>query len=543
MYVDALLDRKKDIIHVVERLNGKRKYVQYPAQYVFYYPSQNGKHTSIHGDKLARVVSNTSKKFNIEKKIHADKWLHESDTNVLFRCLSDHYAGKDAPKLNIGFFDIETAFCKKRGFAPPDDPFNSITAIAVHLNWLGKTICLTIKPPSMSEIEAQGIVAKFPDNVMLFATEELMLLAFLELIADVDVLSGWNSSAFDIPYTVNRVIRILSNEHAKKFCLWGESPNRRQFERYGKLQETYDLVGIQHLDYFDLYRKYTYQEMHSYSLDAISEHELDERKVEYDGTLDQLYNNDYEKFIRYSLQDVDLIVRLDKKLQFIDLANVIAHDNLVLLPTTMGSVAQIDQAILNEAHRKGQVVPDRERSFKDSSVAGAYVAYPKKGLHDWVGSMDLNSLYPSIIRALNMSPESLVGQIRPTYTHEYIQHKIEHEKKGLAEAWEGKFASLEYDLVMARDKVKIMHIDFSDESVIEGTGAEIYRLIFEERMPWVLSSNGTIFNSDHAGLIPGLLDRWYSERKDLQKKAKAYKAIVMGIPISKELSNKLRNID
>ena len=524
-YIDAFFDKKKDTIHVVERVDGKRKFKKYPAQYVFYYPSPNGRYTSTHGDALTRVTCNTYKKFNTEKRIHADKWLHESDVNTVFRCLADNYQNQEAPSLNIGYFDIETDFNRTRGFAPPADPFNKITAIALHLNWLNKTVCLTIKPDGMSKSNAEDIVAKFSGNAILFDSEKEMLLTFLELINDVDVLTGWNSSAFDIPYTINRIIQTLGADYAKGFCLWGQSPAKRQFERYGKIQETYDIVGIQHLDYYDLYRKYTYQEMHSYSLDAISEHELGEKKVEYDGTLDQLYNNDYEKFIAYNIQDVDLIVKLDKKLQFIDLANVIAHDNLVLLPTTMGSVAQIDQAIINEAHRRGLIVPDKERSSKDSSVAGAYVAHPKKGLHEWIGSMDLNSLYPSIIRSLNMSPETLVGQIRQDYTREYLSHAMEVEDKGLAEAWEGKFGSLEYQLVTEKDRSKKMYIDFSDGGVARGTGAEIYQMIFSENSTWMLSANGTIFSTQTAGLIPGLLDRWYSERKDLQQKAKSFKGV------------------
>ena len=210
--------------------------------------------------------------------------------------------------------------------------------------------------------------------------------------------------------------------------MWGKYPNRREFERY-KAQETYDTVGRLHLDYMQLYRKYTYHEMHSYSLDAIGEYELGERKTEYQGTLDQLYNNDFETFIRYSRQDVDLLVRMDKKLQFIDLANVIAHDNTVLVQTTMGAVAVTDQAILNEAHSRGLICPDKQHDKTQKhypqtcTAAGAYVATPKKGFHQWIGSMDLNSLYPSILRSLNMSTETIVGQIRHTLTVMLNEHK------------------------------------------------------------------------------------------------------------------------
>ena len=136
------------------------------------------------------------------------------------------------------------------------------------------------------------------------------------------------------------------------------------------------------------------------------------------------------RFLEYNIQDVMLIANMDKKLQFIDLANTIAHDNTVLLYTTMGAVATTEQAIINEAHRRGFVVPDRKRggSKKDTAAAGAYVAFPQKGFHEWIGSMDINSLYPSVFRALNMAPETIVGQLRQDFTEEELTNKtIEFE--------------------------------------------------------------------------------------------------------------------
>ena len=200
---------------------------------------------------------------------------------------------------------------------------------------MNTTICLAIAPKTLTHDAAEEITNKF-ENTMLFATERDMLEAFLDLIDDADILTGWNSEGFDIPYMVNRVARVLSKSHTRKFCLWDKFPRERKFERFGAEQQTYDTIGRVHMDYMQLYRKYTYHEMHSYSLDAIGEYELNERKVDYEGTLDQLYNNDFEKFIAYSRQDVDLLVKLDAKLQFIDLANVLAHSNTVLSTNNNG---------------------------------------------------------------------------------------------------------------------------------------------------------------------------------------------------------------
>ena len=526
-YVDAFLDRDSDRIHVVERVNGERKFVEYPAKYVFYYPDARGKYTSIFGDKLERVVCNSGKKFNTEKKIHSNKGLFESDINPVFRCLADNYDPTQSPELNICFFDIEVDFNKDKGFADPSDPFNAVTAIALHLTWLKKTICLTIKPNTLSKEQAQEIVDKFPDT-FLFDTERELLETFLALIDDADILSGWNSEGFDIPYMVNRVARIASKSHTRQFCLWDKFPKAKTIVKFGKESETYELQGRVHLDYLELYRKYTYHEMHSYSLDAIGEYELDERKIDYEGTLDQLYNYDYEQFIAYNRQDVDLLVKLDKKLQFIDLANVLAHSNTVLLATTMGAVAQTDQAIINEAHSRGLIVPDKDRSGefqrgyeRNVQAAGAYVADPVVGMHEWIGSIDLNSLYPSILRSCNMSTETIIGQVRHVFTAQGIESSFaKYKESPVARFWEGRFATEEYELVMNRDTSERLYLDFENGDSYELTGAEIYELIFNNGQPWIISANGTIFTYEKKGIIPGLLERWYAERKELQKKAK-----------------------
>ena len=247
-YVDAFLDRDKDIIKVVERINGRREFREYPAKYTFYYPDPRGKYTSIFGDKLTRTQVNTSKKFNTEKKIHANKKLFESDVNPLFRCLADNYLDKEVPKLNLAFFDIEVDFNKEKGFAPPEDPFNKVTAISVHLSWLEKTICVAIKPDTITTDQAKEIMDKF-DDTFLMETEEELLSTFLELIDDADVLSGWNSEGFDIPYLVNRITRVLSKSHTRKFCLWDRMPRERTLIKFGKESQAYELTGRVHLDY------------------------------------------------------------------------------------------------------------------------------------------------------------------------------------------------------------------------------------------------------------------------------------------------------
>ena len=520
-YVDSRWDRDKDIVYVVERDPKKgRIFQEYPARYQFYYPDQRGKYKSIFGESLNKVSARTFKEFTKEQRIHSNHKLYESDINPVFRCLEENYLGKEPPKLNVAFFDIEVDFDPERGYASPEDAFMPITAIAVHLQWMDTLVCLAVPPKTLTMEQAQEQVKEFP-NTILFETEYEMLDTFLNLIEDADVLSGWNSEGFDIPYTVNRVTKTLSKEDTRRFCLWGQLPKKREYEKYGKDAVTYDLVGRVHLDSLELYRKYTYEERHTYRLDAIGEMEIGESKTVYEGTLDQLYNNDFRKFIEYNRQDCALLDKLDKKLKFLDLANTVAHENTVLLQTTMGAVAVTEQAIVNEAHHRGMIVPSRPRrdDTANNQAAGAYVAYPKKGLHDYIGSMDINSLYPSVIRALNMGPETIVGQLRQDYTKEEIETKIA-KGDSFAGAWEGKFGSNEYEFVMNQDRAHDIIIDWENGETSVMSGAQIYELIFESNNPWMLSANGTIFTHEREGIIPGLLKRWYAERKEMQAKLK-----------------------
>ena len=518
MYVDALLDREKDRIHIVERVDGKREYRDFPAKYIFYYDDPKGKFKSIYGKPVSKTQCRTLKDFRRELKIAGKKQTYESDFNPIFRILEENYLGIDAPKLHTCFFDIEVDFDKERGFSTPEDPFNPITAISLYLQWSKQLITLAIAPKGIDKAEAKKISSQF-ENCFLFDEESQLLDTFLTLIEDADILSGWNSEGYDIPYMVNRVKRVLSKDDTRRFCLWGQYPKQRTFERFGAETLTFDTIGRVHMDYMQLYRKYTYHEMHSYSLDAIGEYELDERKVQYDGTLDQLYNNDFEKFLDYSRQDTMLLNRLDEKLKFMELSSELAHANTVLLQTTMGAVAVTEQAIINEAHQRGLVVPSRKsrEQLGSTQAAGAYVAYPKKGLHDWIGSIDINSLYPSAIRALNMGNESIIGQLRQDYTDAHIKDSM-NNKKSFAESWEGLFGSLEYEMVMNKDTEKDIVVEFEDGSSEVMSGAKIHKMIFNSGKTWMLSANGTIFDSSIEGVVPGLLSSWYIERQELQKK-------------------------
>ena len=537
-YVDGFFNKNKDVVQIVERVNGKRIISDMRPEYNFYYGDPGGKHRSIYGDKVTEMRCKSGKDFKKNVAFNKHNKLFESDVKPVNKTLAKHFLGATPPDLHNAFFDIEVDFDPQRGYSSPEDAFMPITSIGVYLQWMDVMVCLAVPPKRLTWEQAEEIAKKMPE-VVLFRTEAEMIAAFLEVIEDADILSGWNSEGYDIPYTVNRTIRTLGKEATRKFCLLNQFPPMRTYESHGAERKTYDLIGRVHLDYMHLYKKYNYEERHTYRLDYIGEMEVGERKVAYEGSLDRLYNYDFEKFLLYNIQDVMLLDKLDKKLKFINLASLIAHENTVLLPVTMGAVATTEQAIINEAHRRGMVVPDRIRNRADhEKAAGAFVATPKRGFHRWIGSSDLTSLYPSVLRALNMSNETMVAQISLEYTDAEIASKmagtwvipetgkLAKKSKTVGDAWQGKFGSNEFEWVMSKDvnvplKLEMVDRDATTTTVIETNGAEIYNLVFNSGQPWNISANGTIFKTDQEGVIPGLLKRWFEERIELQAKKKA----------------------
>lgn len=553
MYVDAIWNKERNTIDVVERVNGERKFVSHPTRHVVMWPSIKGKHKSIWGEPLDKFETARWEDFQKELRMIPSDKRYESDQNPIFRCLYDNYRHLPSPQLNVAFWDLEVDMHPTRGFSSPDEAFNPITAVSVYCNWLDRNFTLVVPPRSLTHEQAQTIADGFEDTVV--CDDETQLLdVFLTLIEDADIISGWNSSGFDIPYLHNRIVQVMSKEHTRRMCLWNKFPKKREYEMYGKTHVTYDIFGRVHLDYLDLYRKHTYHEMHSYRLDFVGEYEVGEKKVAYEGSLDKLYNEDFEKFIAYSRQDVMLLYKIDHKLKFIDLSNDLAHTNGVLLNTTLGSVQLIDTAITRRAWDLHMCVPARPpREFKDSQVSdldddadashgivGAYVADPVQGIHDWIGGVDINSLYPSAIRSLNMSKETVVGQIRSDQTDRLTAKRMKEEKRSFADAWNEQFHTLEYGQMIRREHV-ILTVDLSDGTHVEMTGDQLYQWIFENpKRKMTVSANGTIFSVDTEGIVPGLLAQWYSERKQLQAQAKAWLDLSTGgIKLDAELVEKL----
>ena len=237
-YVDALYNREKDEIQVVERINGKRVYNTLTPNYTFYYEDARGTHRTMWNKPCVKVVSNNYKTFQKELRSNSDRKIHESDINPIFRCLEENYLGVEAPKLNVAFFDIETDFDPKKGFASPWDPFSRITAISVYISQTNKLHTVVLKPDVPERLpdgsrnpiflsweQAERITSKFED-CELCNDEEQLLERFVDLIEDSDILTGWNSTSYDIPYVVNRIERTVGKQLSQRLCLWNQRPKK-----------------------------------------------------------------------------------------------------------------------------------------------------------------------------------------------------------------------------------------------------------------------------------------------------------------------------
>ena len=243
-----------------------------------------------------------------------------------------------------------------------------------------------------------------------FDTEREMLQHFLAWWAQhtPDILTGWNVNLYDVPYICRRVNRMLGSKWMRSLSPWNRTNEREVFVQ-GRKNYAYDVSGVNILDYLDLYRKFTYSNQESYRLDHIAFVELGQRKVdhsEYENFKD-FYTSDWQKFIEYNIQDVELIDRLEDKMKLLDLAITMSYDAKVNFEDVYSQVRMWDTMIYNYLTDRKVVVPPKKGARKDEKYAGAYVKEPNPGCYDWVVSFDLNSLYPHLIMQYNISPETL----------------------------------------------------------------------------------------------------------------------------------------
>jgi len=230
-----------------------------------------------------------------------------------------------------------------------------------------------------------------------------------------DVVTGWNVEQFDIPYLTNRITKLFGEDEAKKLSPWNRI-SKRDTVMMNRPVQFYDISGIAILDYIQLYRKFTYSQQESYRLDNIAHVELGEKKLDYSEfeTLHQLYKHDYQKFIEYNIKDVELVEKLEDKMKLIELALTLAYDNKVNYDDVFTQVRMWDAIVYNYLLKKKIVIPQMKKGSKSSQYEGAYVKDPILGMHEWVASFDLNSLYPHLIMQYNISMETLIEPTKYT---------------------------------------------------------------------------------------------------------------------------------
>lgn len=442
-----------------------------------YKKDPNGKYISLYGDKLSKVTN----------FIKNDPDLFESDIAETTRILVDMYGDSDMPSKGIVTmtFDIEVEMIT--GIPDPTQGNNEVTSIAYHDSATNHYTILVLD-------KKRKLENKTTDNktVIPCYDEKTLLLKFIDAIQEIQphVMTGWNCDAFDIPYLHNRIKRVLGKKHANNLSVIGEM-------FYSPYRNRYTIGGTSVLDYMTVYKKFSYKELPSYALNAVCMTELGRGKIEYEGNLDDLMENDIDTFIEYNITDVELVIELDKKLQYIDLVRGIAHVGHVPYEDFVYSSKYLEGAMLTYLkHIGGVVAPnkpaDRQekmQELKDSGekgFIGAFVKDPVPGRYDWMYDLDLTSLYPSIIMTLNISPETKIAKI---------------------EDWNAE------DFNRGR----------KDEYIVGGEKVSKEKLkAFLEKYKYTVASNGVMYSSDKTGLIPAILSDWFDKRVEYKNEMKKY---------------------
>ena len=322
-------------------------------------------------------------------------------------------------KINVSTIDIETEY--DDGFPEPSIADQKILAITLKNN-----IHNTYWVWGYGDYDTNAALIK-PVNYIKCRDEAQLLKRFIEFLNDPlktpDVITGWNVRFFDIPYLINRTNRILGSDYARRFSPWGLVDGGK-ITRRNKEEQVFDIKGIQQLDYLELFQKfgYTYGQQESYRLNHIAHVVLGERKLSFDesGSLKNLYKDDFQRYIDYNMKDVELVDRLEEKMGLITLAMTIAYKGGVNYQDVFGTVSIWESIIYRKLNLDKKVPVISSNYSIKTAFAGGYVKDVQTGMHDWVVSFDLNSLYPNIIVQWNMSPETLIDQAEPNSVDYYL---------------------------------------------------------------------------------------------------------------------------
>lgn len=309
--------------------------------------------------------------------------------------------------------------------------------------------------------------------------EQELILQFVDFWkADYpDIASGWNSSGFDFPYIINRFMRLFGDDFVHQLSPVGVVRSRRVFTDMGKETTIWSISGIALIDYMDLYRTFSPGEKESFSLNYISELELGEGKIAYNAvSLSELAQTDWKLFVDYNVQDVHLLVKLEEKLKFLEIARMLSYKGCTNFEAALGKVAIVTGAVAIQASKQGYIIPTFPNKMERESYEGGLVRDPEKGIQKAIVSFDVNSLYPNTIITLNISPETKLGKI--------VDGDYKTDEDVTIRLMNGsihKLASSTFKKFLAAEQVS-------------------------------LSQAGVMYSQKTKGVIPNLIDQIYTER-------------------------------
>ena len=446
-----------------------------------YTKSKAGTYVSLYGDRLKRITG-------WEKD---QKDLFESDVNPEIRVLVDNYTDSDdvSKDHRTMIFDIEVEVTL--GFPDVKKAENRITAIGFNDPRTDEYFCYVLDEHNKLKLGESKKLSNGDEITEAFIDEYDLLNAFFKKYMEIKptILTGWNVEFFDVPYLYNRTCNVLGANVANLL-----SPIMNvKWSDFGTGK--YKIAGVSILDYLQLYKKFTFSEKSSYRLDNIGNIEVGEKKIEYEGTLNDLYENDIDKFVQYNLQDVKLVKKLDEKLDFIEVARGLAHLGHCPYEDVFMSSRYLEGAILVYLRKNSIVAPNkpkRSNGNSDGSFVGAYVQNPQKGKHNWVFDLDITSMYPSCIMSVNISPETKIGKL---------------------EGWNP-------EKFLRKDHKKTYSITNDNKELGKFTETELKNYLNNKSIG--VATNGVMYRTDKDGLIPALLRKWFDERVEYRKLSKKF---------------------
>lgn len=401
---------KKDHILLRGYRDGQRVYESIPYNPYLFVPSKTSqsKYHTIFGDPVGRVDFDSMTEARNFYRQYSDVQgvTVYGMNNFVYPFIYDYFKGDiqyDVSQISICDIDIEVDIVNS-GFPDVEAANNEVTLITLKRN--DTIVVFGCQPYNNDDPRVEYYQCK---------NEYHLLESFINMWNSPrfspDIISGWYIEFFDIPYLINRISKILGVKAARKLSPWGMINERRIQTAPGVEQQTWEIVGVSNLDYQQLYKKFAYTVQESYSLDHIASQELGERKLDYSeyGSLANLQQQNWDLYVKYCIKDTELIGKLDDKLKLIDLVLAMAYGAKSNYTDTFTTVRIWDVIIHNYLLDRNMVIPPKEQPGEDRGILGGYVKDPQVGMHEWVVSLDLNSLYPSIIQQYNISPETYQG--------------------------------------------------------------------------------------------------------------------------------------